>query len=381
MSSLPPPVPKQFTPPPIPGRYEQIIARLKEWTGKLFKVLHLDSFNPVLSWLAVLSLLLGPIFVISVLANAVSSSPTVQSTQPAALLIASTTAIPTQPDTPTTVLPPTDTPSPTIAFTSTITYTPTIAFTPTFTLTPTVTLPAIDPAGCVNPNAERQVATVTKIVDGDTIHVEINGEEFKLRYIGMDAPEVGAYEAAAATAYNSELVMGQTVTLVKDVSETDRYGRLLRYVFVGDKFVNYELVRHGLATAGTWAPDTACDSTFQSAQQTAMANGVGLWVPTATAKPYVAPVTTPSSEAFGFVGGGSAGTEPTAVSGGSCPQGCTVPPSGCVIKGNINSEGEKIYHLPGMAYYNKTVIDPSKGERWFCTEQEAVANGWRKSKK
>ena len=63
-----------------------------------------------------------------------------------------------------------------------------------------------------------------------------------------------------------------------------------------------------------------------------------------------------------------------------CPKGCTTPPPGCVIKGNISSKGEKIYHMPGQRYYNATIIEPSKGERWFCTEAEALANGWRKSK-
>ncbi len=64
---------------------------------------------------------------------------------------------------------------------------------------------------------------------------------------------------------------------------------------------------------------------------------------------------------------------------GSCPQGCTSPPPGCAIKGNISSSGEKIYHVPGGASYNQTLINPSEGERWFCTEAEAVANGWRAS--
>jgi endonuclease YncB( thermonuclease family) len=52
----------------------------------------------------------------------------------------------------------------------------------------------------------------------------------------------------------------------------------------------------------------------------------------------------------------------------------------CLIKGNINSKGEHIYHMPGQRFYNKTDIDPSKGERWFCTEDEAIGAGWRKSK-
>ena len=71
---------------------------------------------------------------------------------------------------------------------------------------------------------------------------------------------------------------------------------------------------------------------------------------------------------------------PTPDSG--CPQGCSLPKPGCEIKGNISYRiGEKIYHLPGQEYYNRTVISPDYGERWFCTELEARANGWRKSKR
>ena len=53
---------------------------------------------------------------------------------------------------------------------------------------------------------------------------------------------------------------------------------------------------------------------------------------------------------------------------------------GCVIKGNISSSGERIYHMPGQRYYDKTLINEHQGERWFCTEQEAMAAGWRKAK-
>ena len=52
----------------------------------------------------------------------------------------------------------------------------------------------------------------------------------------------------------------------------------------------------------------------------------------------------------------------------------------CPIKGNISSKGERIYHPPGCRYYNSTLIDPKRGERWFCSEQEAVAAGWRRTK-
>ena len=72
-------------------------------------------------------------------------------------------------------------------------------------------------------------------------------------------------------------------------------------------------------------------------------------------------------------------SEPTEFAG--CPFGCTYHPPGCDIKGNISiSSGEKIYHVPGGRYYDETVISPEYGERWFCTEQEAINNGWRKSK-
>jgi hypothetical protein len=54
-------------------------------------------------------------------------------------------------------------------------------------------------------------------------------------------------------------------------------------------------------------------------------------------------------------------------------------PRDCRIKGNINSKGEHIYHVPGGKYYDRTRIDPSKGERWFCSEAEARAAGWRRS--
>lgn len=64
---------------------------------------------------------------------------------------------------------------------------------------------------------------------------------------------------------------------------------------------------------------------------------------------------------------------------GVCTTGCSVstPPAGCLIKGNVNSQGEKIYHTPGQRDYERTQIKPEEGDAWFCTEQEAVAAGFR----
>ena len=69
---------------------------------------------------------------------------------------------------------------------------------------------------------------------------------------------------------------------------------------------------------------------------------------------------------------------PTAITSTSCSVGCIYHKAGCDIKGNVSfNTGEKIYHLPGDLYYDVTEINPDYGERWFCTEDEARANGWR----
>ena len=127
---------------------------------------------------------------------------------------------------------------------------------------------------------------VTRIIDGDTIELE-NGQ--KVRYIGMDTPESGDCYAWEATQRNRELVLGQWVRLVKDISETDRYGRLLRYVYVGsgpsEVFVNAELVRQGYALAYTYPPDVAFASLFVQLQQEARENERGLWSACVTMTP------------------------------------------------------------------------------------------------
>lgn len=117
-------------------------------------------------------------------------------------------------------------------------------------------------------------ATVARIVDGDTLRVLVNGVEYPLRYIGMDTAEVGQPTADEATALNRSLVSGQTLYLEKDVSETDRYGRLLRYVWLADgRMVNEELVLDGCAVASTYPPDVKYQERLRAAQQVAVAAG------------------------------------------------------------------------------------------------------------
>jgi len=154
---------------------------------------------------------------------------------------------------------------------------------PTLTAAPTSTLPAAllpGTAACIPQNAFRETGLVIGIVDGDTIDVRLDDREVRVRYIGVDTPEEGQTFSAEAAAYNQELVGNKTVTLVKDTSETDRFDRLLRYVIVGDIFVNHELVVLGYAQAAAYPPDTACLSTFETAQRKAELVKVGLWMPT-----------------------------------------------------------------------------------------------------
>jgi len=230
------------------------------------------------------------------------------------------------------------------------------ATTVTVTQEPPTTTPPSPSASVVSPTGEQ--AQVTRVVDGDTIEVQIAGATYRVRYIGIDTPEtvdprrpVGCF-GREASERNRQLVEGKTVGLEKDVSETDKYDRLLRYVWLDGEMVNAILVREGYAMASTYPPDVKYQELFLGLQGEARDAGLGLWGPACI---------------------------PTPVAPGVCDYSGT---GQRLIKGNISKDtGEKIYHVPGGEFYDKTVIDESAGERWFCTEQEAVAAGWRRSKR
>lgn len=201
--------------------------------------------------------------------------------------------IPENTFTPTTA--PSDTPLPSATPTSTTTPTSTLTPEPTDTPLPTATdLPAIPSAagaGCVPQDTLRESAQVVDIVDGDTITVRLDadGQAYSLRYIGIDAPEQGQAGESQATRRNRQLVAGEQVLLVMDVSQRDPYDRLLRYVFVGDQFVNYVLVREGFAWDTPYEPDTACAGVFAEAASQAQAQALGLWNVPPTEPPAAAP--------------------------------------------------------------------------------------------
>lgn len=121
---------------------------------------------------------------------------------------------------------------------------------------------------------------VKRVTDGDTITLE-NGKV--VRYIGIDAPEsvdprkpIQCY-AKEASIKNKELVEGQVVGLEKDISETDKYGRLLRYVYKDSVLVNELLVKEGYAHSSSYPPDIKYQDRFKLAEQEAIENKRGLW--------------------------------------------------------------------------------------------------------
>lgn len=134
------------------------------------------------------------------------------------------------------------------------------------------------------PTSYQVEAVVTNVVDGDTIDGLIDGQEYRVRYIGIDTPETvhptrgEEPYAREASEYNKSLVEGQTVFLEKDVSERDQFGRLLRYVWLQDgTMVNSLLVAGGYAQVSTSPPDVKYADEFLELEQAARQDGVGLW--------------------------------------------------------------------------------------------------------
>lgn len=125
-----------------------------------------------------------------------------------------------------------------------------------------------------------------KVTDGDTVRVAFaDGTEEPVRLIGIDAPESGQQLSEEATAYLVQLVLSKQVVLVADVSDRDRFDRLLRYIYLGDVFVNESIVKAGWAVAKRYEPDLAMSERLDAAQAAAKEAGVGRWtVDTTVAK-------------------------------------------------------------------------------------------------
>lgn len=204
------------------------------------------------------------------------------------------------------------------------------------------------------------------VIDGDTI--EIHGE--RIRFNGIDAPESGqtcnnangqAYRCGARAAEALASFLAASSPTRCDFVERDQYDR-----FVGDCFradgasVQAAIVRSG------WAMDWPRYSggAYASEQATAKNERIGIWVGT------VQPPWEWRAEQ-------RQAQQPARVA----PLMATGQTGGCRIKGNISADGERIYHVPGQQHYSKTKISEGKGERWFCSESEALAAGWRAAKR
>ena len=117
-------------------------------------------------------------------------------------------------------------------------------------------------------------ALVKEVIDGDTIILS-NGE--KVRLIGINTPEYGRYYFDEARELMKILTLGREVVLERDITDRDKYGRLLRYVYVNSLFVNLEMIERGFANAYTYPPDVKYTEKFLEAERYARSNSVGLW--------------------------------------------------------------------------------------------------------
>jgi len=204
---------------------------------------------------------------------------------------------------------------------------------------------------------------VVKVVDGDTIDVSLAGKTERIRLIGINTPESvdprRPVECFGIEASNmaKKLLSGQEVVIEADQSQDnrDKYGRLLRYVKTkAGLFYNLEIIKLGFAHEYTYIVPYKYQAEFKLAQKTAQNKKLGLWADGACGQKNI----TSSVKSI-------AASSPV--------------DSKCNIKGNINTKKEKIYHLLGCPSYNQTVIDTNVGEKWFCSEAEAVQAGWRKA--
>ena len=229
---------------------------------------------------------------------------------------------------------------------------------------------------------------VVRIVDGDTIDVTLDSGRIRVRMHSIDAPEHDQPGGAASKAALAVLVDGADVELEPVGQES--YGRMVAVVYRGDDNINAEMVAAGQAWV---AREYARDPRYCEAEMVARAARLAVWA--LPADQQIAPWewrAVQRRKRSGYSDYSGETLERCVAAMGKRPGEATLrplpdapekaepapaqAPAACAIKGNIGSRG-KVYHLPGSAAYARTEIDPGKGERWFCSEAEARAAGWR----
>lgn len=124
-------------------------------------------------------------------------------------------------------------------------------------------------------NNLKNVYKVEEVIDGDTLVLTDNE---RVRLLGINTPEHDQHYFEEAKEVLKMLVIGKEVKLEKDITDKDIYGRLLRYVFIGNLFVNEEMVKRGFANAFTFPPDVKYADKFIEAERVARSRELGLWV-------------------------------------------------------------------------------------------------------
>jgi endonuclease YncB( thermonuclease family) len=234
------------------------------------------------------------------------------------------------------------------------------------------------------------MGSVVRVVDGDTLQVQLSSGPITVRLGSIDAPE---YDQAGGTEARAALVRRLSGRQVELAVETqDQYERLVAIVYLGGENLNSWLVQQGHA----WAyRQYMSDPRYCVWEADARMYRRGLWQapPGSQKAPWEWRRAQREGGAFVFtdyqretvstcLNAMRRGNDrpdslsPRLADGASVP---LVPPassSNCRIKGNISESG-RIYHVPGSEWYERTQINPAKGERWFCSEAEAKAAGWR----
>lgn len=229
-------------------------------------------------------------------------------------------------------------------------------------------------------------ATLLKVVDGDTIKVRLASGPIMVRLHGIDTPEASQSMGNAATKALRALVEGESLEL-EPIEQSDGYGRLVAKVLVRGDDVNARMVESGYAWAyRQYLRREPVDERYCHLEAEARTDGRGVW--SGTPDTWEPPWEFRASERGGGAARRSYAEETAdrciAVIGGTIPAPAqspsgadAIPSSACRIKGNINARGERIYHVPGAHSYADTRIDTGRGERWFCSVDEAERAGWR----
>lgn len=211
--------------------------------------------------------------------------------------------------------------------------------------------------------ADSLTGRVTHVYDGDTVSLQLSGKDHRVRLQGIDAPEHDQPYGDAARKHLARLVLDKEVRL--DLTGKDKYGRLLGKLWVkpadcpgcGKTLdANLAMLTVGLAWWYRFYKDEQSpedQGRYEFAEYEAKAKRAGLWQDDDPKPPWDWPRGNRTADSA---------------------------PEDCRIKGNISSNG-RIYHMPGQEYYEQTQINTGKGERWFCSEADARAAGWRRARR